>query len=45
LVLKWNVDGSRTFGPTGIGGFLPDHKGLALGLFSIPVGIKDSNET
>jgi ribonuclease HI len=46
LVLKWNVDRSSPGkpGPAGIGGVLRDHNGLLLRLFSIPVGIKDSNE-
>ncbi|XP_011008504.1 PREDICTED: uncharacterized protein LOC105113854 [Populus euphratica] len=45
-VLKWNVDGSSIGKPrlAGIGGALHNHKGLVLGFFSAPVGIKDSNE-
>ncbi|KAJ6878398.1 hypothetical protein NC651_030978 [Populus alba x Populus x berolinensis] len=45
-VLKRNVDGSSIGKPrlAGIGGVLHNHKGLVLGFFSAPVGIKDSNE-
>jgi ribonuclease HI len=45
-MLKWNVDGS-SIGKhrlAGIGRVLCNHKGLVLGFFSAPVGIKDSNE-
>jgi ribonuclease HI len=42
---KWNVDGSSLDkrGPSGIGGILRNHHGHLLGVFSIPVGILDSN--
>lgn len=43
--LKWNVDGSSLGkpGPSGIGGVLRNHHGHVLGMFSVPVGILDSN--
>jgi ribonuclease HI len=43
--LKWNVDGSSLGkpGPSGIGGVLRNHHGHLLGMFSVPVGILDSN--
>jgi ribonuclease HI len=43
--LKWNVDGSSIgkLGPSGIGGVLRNHHGHLLGMFSVPVGILDSN--
>jgi len=46
MVLKWNVDGSSPGKPgmAGIGGVLRDCNGKVICLFSIPVGIKDSNE-
>jgi len=42
---KWNVDGSssRKPGPSGIGGVLRNHHGILLGIFSLSVGILDSN--
>jgi len=42
---KWNADGS-TLGklePSGIGGVLRNHHGHLLGIFSLSVGILDSN--
>ena len=46
FILEWNVDGSSLGkpGPAGIGGVLSDHNRMVLGLFSIPAGVKDSNE-
>jgi len=46
MVLKWNVDGSSPGKPgmAGIGGVLRDWNGKVICLFSIPIGIKDSNE-
>jgi ribonuclease HI len=43
--LKWNVDGSSLGkpGPSGIDGVLQNHHGHLLGMFSVPVGILDSN--
>jgi ribonuclease HI len=43
--LKWNMDGSSIgkSGPSRIGGVLRNHHGHLLGMFSIPVGILDSN--
>jgi len=42
---KWNVDGSSLgkSGPSGIGGVLRNHNGILLGIFSLSVGILDSN--
>ena len=42
---KWNMDGSFLGkpGPSGIGGVLQNHHGHLLGIFSLPVGILDSN--
>jgi ribonuclease HI len=42
---KWNVDGSSLgkSGPSGIGGVLRNHNGIILGIFSLSVGILDSN--
>jgi ribonuclease HI len=42
---KWNVDGSSLGkpGPSGIGGVLRNHHGHLLGMFSVLVGILDSN--
>lgn len=42
---KWNVDGSSIGkpGPSGIGGVLRNHHGILLGIFSMPIGILDSN--
>jgi len=42
---KWNVDGSSLGkpGPSRIGGVLRNHHGHLLGVFSVPVGILDSN--
>eukprot|EP00258_Populus_trichocarpa_P028500 XP_024444519.1 uncharacterized protein LOC112324681 [Populus trichocarpa] len=42
---KWNVDGSSIEkpGPSGIGGVLRNHHGILLGIFSLSVGILDSN--
>ena len=44
---KWNVDGSSIgkVGPSGIGGVLQNHHGILLGIFSLSVGILDSNIT
>jgi hypothetical protein len=46
FILEWNVDGSSLGkpGPAGIGGVLSDHNRMVLCLFSIPAGVKDSNE-
>jgi len=42
---KWNVDGSSLGkpGPLGIGGVLRNYNGILFGIFSLPVGILDSN--
>jgi len=42
---KWNVDRSSIGkpGPSGIGGVLRNHHGILLGIFSLSVGILDSN--
>jgi len=42
---KWNVDGSSVGKPrlSGIGGVLRNHHGHLLGIFSLPIGILDSN--
>ncbi|KAJ6921734.1 hypothetical protein NC652_015617 [Populus alba x Populus x berolinensis] len=42
---KWNVDGSSIEkpGPFEIGGVLRNHHGILLGIFSMPIGILDSN--
>jgi hypothetical protein len=42
---KWNVDGSSLGkpGPLGIGGVLRNYNGILLVIFSLPVGILDSN--
>jgi ribonuclease HI len=42
---KWNMDGSFLGkpGPSGLGGVLQNHHGHLLGIFSLPVGILDSN--
>jgi len=42
---KWNVDGFSLGkpSPSGIGGVLRNHHGHLLGMFSVPVGILDSN--
>jgi ribonuclease HI len=42
---KWNVDGYSLGkpGPFGIGGVLQNHHDHLLGMFSVPVGILDSN--
>ena len=42
---KWNVDGSSIgkLGPSDIGGVLRNHHGHLLGIFSLPIGISDSN--
>jgi ribonuclease HI len=42
---KWNADGSsiEKLGPSRIGGVLRNHYGILLGIFSLSVGILDSN--
>ena len=42
---KWNVDGYSLGkpGPSGIGGVLQNHHDHLLSMFSVPVGILDSN--
>jgi len=42
---KWNVDGSSLGkpGPSGIGGVLQNHNEILFGIFSLSVGILDSN--
>lgn len=44
--MKWNVDASvpGSSGCADIGGVLRDAKGLVLGMFSVPIGVKESNE-
>jgi hypothetical protein len=44
--LKWNVDASvpGSSGCADIGGVLRDAKGIVLGMFSVPIGVKESNE-
>jgi hypothetical protein len=44
--LKWNVDASvpGSSGCADIGGVLRDAEGIVLGMFSVPIGVKESNE-
>ncbi|KAL9405425.1 hypothetical protein Peur_002397 [Populus x canadensis] len=45
-LLKWNIDASvpSSSGCADIGGVLGDAKGIVLGMFSVLIGVKESNE-